>query len=291
MAWLADQPAGKFLLVSAHRSPCSRSPSGGSSTRSGVIRSRATRRPSASSSPPWVSCTPCSRSPRCPSRSRTGAETPASASGSGGGGGGDETSKEATSKVLDWPAGPWLVALGGIVLIGYALWSIKHHVIDQSFTKRLEKGDGTWVARLGQAGIRRPGPRLHRHRLVLRPGRHHLRPQPGQGAVGRPPGARGQGLGPGCCCGRSRSGCSATACSASPRRSTAKRRSWRSRRELVAMQISALSPCWRRSTTGPGGLSIAWQRSFDRDGSSIRAEGTEESRVRTLSAGQCHRCH
>ena len=76
----------------------------------------------------------------------------ASAGGSGGGGGGDEASKEATSTVLDWPAGPWLVALGGIVLIGYALWSIKHHVIDQSFTKRLEKGDGTWVARLGQAG-------------------------------------------------------------------------------------------------------------------------------------------
>ena len=75
---------------------------------------------------------------------------PASASGSGGGG--DQTSKEATSKVLDWPAGPWLVALGGIVLIGFALWSIKHHVIDQSFTKRLDKADGTWVARLGQAG-------------------------------------------------------------------------------------------------------------------------------------------
>ena len=54
--------------------------------------------------------------------------------------------------MLDWPAGQWLVALGGIILIGFALWSIKHHVIDQSFTKRLDKGDGTWVARLGQAG-------------------------------------------------------------------------------------------------------------------------------------------
>jgi len=75
---------------------------------------------------------------------------PASAAGSGGGG--DQTSKEATATVLDWPAGQWLVALGGIVLIGFALWSIKHHVIDQSFTKRLDKGDGTWVARLGQAG-------------------------------------------------------------------------------------------------------------------------------------------
>ena len=75
-----------------------------------------------------------------------------SASAGGSGGGGDEASKKATSTVLDWPAGQWLVALGGTVLIGYALWSIKHHVIDQSFTKRLDKGDGTWVARLGQAG-------------------------------------------------------------------------------------------------------------------------------------------
>jgi Domain of Unknown Function (DUF1206) len=74
------------------------------------------------------------------------------ASAGGSTGGGDRASQKAASTVLDWPAGQWLVALGGVVLIGFALWSIKHEVIDQSFTERLDKGDGTWVARLGQAG-------------------------------------------------------------------------------------------------------------------------------------------
>ncbi len=118
------------------------------------------------------------------------------ASAGGSSGGGDQASQKAASTVLDWPAGQWLVALGGIVLIGFALWSIKHHVIDQSFTKRLEKGDGTWVARLGQAGY------AARALVYIVIGWFFVQaaitydPNQAKGLSGALPGARGKGLGP-----------------------------------------------------------------------------------------------
>ena len=75
-------------------------------------------------------------------------------SGDAGGSGksGDEAPQEATSTLLDWPAGRWLVGLIGVAVIGYAIFHFKKEVIDLHFTERLSTDDKSWVTRLGQAG-------------------------------------------------------------------------------------------------------------------------------------------
>ena len=71
---------------------------------------------------------------------------------SGSGKSGDEAPQEATSTMLDWPAGRWLVGLLGVAVIGYAIFHFKKEVIDLEFTERLSTDDKSWVTRLGQAG-------------------------------------------------------------------------------------------------------------------------------------------
>ena len=69
---------------------------------------------------------------------------------SSGSGGGEE--QQATATVLEWPAGQWIVAIGGLALIGYALYMFKRHTIDEKFLERLDVGSASWVAPVGRLG-------------------------------------------------------------------------------------------------------------------------------------------
>jgi len=71
---------------------------------------------------------------------------------SSGGGGQGNRQQQATAQVLDWPGGRWLVALGGVLIIAFALYTVKEHVIDKAFTERLDQPEGGWLTPLGQAG-------------------------------------------------------------------------------------------------------------------------------------------
>lgn len=70
----------------------------------------------------------------------------------GSGESGDEGSQEAASKLFDWPAGRWLVGIGGIAVIGYAIYNFYKQVINKKFTERLDADDDSWVVRLGLIG-------------------------------------------------------------------------------------------------------------------------------------------
>jgi hypothetical protein len=70
----------------------------------------------------------------------------------GGGESGDESSQEAASKLFDWPAGRWLVGIGGVAVIGYAIYNFYKQVINKKFTERLAADDDSWVVRLGMIG-------------------------------------------------------------------------------------------------------------------------------------------
>ena len=65
---------------------------------------------------------------------------------------GDEGSQQAASTLFDWPAGRWLVGLLGVALICYAGYSYYKQVVTKEFTERLEADSGSWIVRLGQAG-------------------------------------------------------------------------------------------------------------------------------------------
>jgi len=70
----------------------------------------------------------------------------------GSGESGDEGSQEAASKLFDWPAGRWLVGIGGVAVIGYAIYNFYKQVINKKFTERLDADDDSWVVRLGLIG-------------------------------------------------------------------------------------------------------------------------------------------
>ena len=71
---------------------------------------------------------------------------------SGGSGGGDgESQRKATSEVLGWPMGQWIVAAFGLGVIGYAIFMCKHHVVDAAFMDRLSTGS-SGVRRFGRFG-------------------------------------------------------------------------------------------------------------------------------------------
>jgi hypothetical protein len=79
--------------------------------------------------------------------STTAASWNAASSSSGGGG----TEQRAAGTVLDWPMGTWIVAAAGLALIGYAVYMFKRHAMDATFMERLATGSDV-VERLGRAG-------------------------------------------------------------------------------------------------------------------------------------------
>jgi hypothetical protein len=65
---------------------------------------------------------------------------------------GDEGSQKAASTLFDWPAGRWLVGIAGVAVIGYAIYNFYKQVITRKFTERLDADDTSWVVRLGLVG-------------------------------------------------------------------------------------------------------------------------------------------
>jgi hypothetical protein len=61
----------------------------------------------------------------------------------------------ATAVVLSWPAGTWLVALGGLLIAGVGLFN-GYRAVTRSFEERWKRTDPTarrWGARIGVAGL------------------------------------------------------------------------------------------------------------------------------------------
>jgi hypothetical protein len=70
---------------------------------------------------------------------------------------GDAGAQEAASTVFDLPAGRFLVAAGGIAVIGYGLFHIFKESWGAKFAERLEVDEGSWVVRLGRVGYAAQG--------------------------------------------------------------------------------------------------------------------------------------
>lgn len=75
-------------------------------------------------------------------------------SGNTGGSGksGDEGSQKAASTLFDWPAGRWLVGIAGVGIVGYGIYNFYKQVITKKFTERFDAADDSWVVRLGLVG-------------------------------------------------------------------------------------------------------------------------------------------
>lgn len=144
MAWIAEQPFGKFLLVALTIS---------------LFALAAWRFLDAAVGDP-VEGDDASDRVRFAAKgvvylvlaiaalSTTAASWNAASSSSGGGG---EAEQRAADTVLDWPMGQWIVAIAGLALIGYAIYMFQRHAMDATFMERLAGGSDT-VERLGRAG-------------------------------------------------------------------------------------------------------------------------------------------
>jgi len=76
--------------------------------------------------------------------------------GAGGTGSQNERARETASTLLSWPAGTWLVALAGAVVIGVGLWNL-YRGLSQKFEDRWRTGEMNararrWGARIGTVG-------------------------------------------------------------------------------------------------------------------------------------------
>ena len=70
----------------------------------------------------------------------------------GSGESGDEGSQQAADTIFDWPAGRWLVGIGGVAVIGYAVYSFVKQVVKKDFASRLDAPEDSWVVRFGRVG-------------------------------------------------------------------------------------------------------------------------------------------
>lgn len=77
----------------------------------------------------------------------TGSDDTAQTQGSGG-----EGSEQAASRLFEWPGGRWLVGILGVAVIGFAGYNFYKQVITKKFTERLDTADDSWVVRLGLIG-------------------------------------------------------------------------------------------------------------------------------------------
>jgi hypothetical protein len=74
--------------------------------------------------------------------------------------GSGDSQEQATATVLDWPGGQWLVVIGGIAIIGLAVFELYKYAIEAEFLQRLDtmtldesKRKGVeWSGRAGYAG-------------------------------------------------------------------------------------------------------------------------------------------
>ena len=76
--------------------------------------------------------------------------------GAGGGGSQDEKAHQATATLLSWPAGTWLVGVGGAVAIGVALWNL-YRGLSRKFEDKWRTGEmgataRKWGGRAGAGG-------------------------------------------------------------------------------------------------------------------------------------------
>jgi hypothetical protein len=75
---------------------------------------------------------------------------------SGGSGGGGGTQEQATATVLSWPGGPWIVGLGGVLVIAFAIYGFYKHTLNKEFMQRLDYSMSSdvrkAVERAGQSG-------------------------------------------------------------------------------------------------------------------------------------------
>jgi hypothetical protein len=70
----------------------------------------------------------------------------------GSGESGDEGSQQAASTLFEWPAGRWLVGILGVAVVGYAGYNFHKQVIKKKFAERLDADEGSWIVRLGLIG-------------------------------------------------------------------------------------------------------------------------------------------
>jgi len=76
--------------------------------------------------------------------------------GAGGGGSQDEKAHQATATLLSWPAGTWLVGIGGAIVIGVGLWNL-YRGLSQKFEDKWRTGEmgataRKWGSRAGTVG-------------------------------------------------------------------------------------------------------------------------------------------
>jgi hypothetical protein len=74
----------------------------------------------------------------------------------GSGGGSSGNTQKTTAGVLGWPAGPWIVGIAGVVLVGVGLYqgyrAISHDFLKDSKTEEMTPAIHTWIKWIGTIG-------------------------------------------------------------------------------------------------------------------------------------------
>ncbi len=98
---------------------------------------------------------------------------------------GDEGSQKAASTLFDWPAGRWLVGILGVAVIGYAGYNFHKQVIKKTFadTPRRQRRVVDRPTRAGR--LHRAVPRVRGGRLLPHPGRDRVQVDYRKGAFRR----------------------------------------------------------------------------------------------------------
>lgn len=73
-------------------------------------------------------------------------------SASGSTANGEEQGQQATSWVLEWPGGRWIVGAAGAAVIAYGAYTVKQHTIDAEFLERLDASTPGWIEPAGRVG-------------------------------------------------------------------------------------------------------------------------------------------